>query len=450
MIGGVVAAGVLLSIFHPSLNPNSLSWGGLLFFATGLLVVATLTSAMVARAVCRMMRSYLPGSVEPIVQATALGALWVPAWVLGLRYPSVLMVVAACFCLWSVNRAIKKYEAGGGTEGAVRDGSDVMRLPNLHAPIGDSKPLVLMLLPALVVAILAQGAVTAMVLDKYVIGSLVAGGCVAGLVWMSSSKALRERVRRESTGRVVVTRVLAFVFMIIVLLPYLRKPAGMMGLPLLPGVAAAPRAAGPRPGTSSSGFTGIILLPLTKPEKRIVAPVSKGATAAGQRIAEPMVIPFDGVYWYFKAPDNRPQPTAHLVKGSSLKAKVRSTDALPLLMDAHQELGQAIDLSCCSRIEIAVQNADRRAGAIYLELWLRDKTMPGMMGRYVGTAVIPSSEAGESQDRSGVVTDETLEYSLPAGMRLGKFDEITVGVRTDPMRAREGAQIGIRQFVLYP
>ena len=282
---GVVGAGVVLSVFHPSLNPNSLSWGGLLFFATGMLLVATLTSAMVARAVCRMMRSYLPDSVEPIVQATALGALWVPAWVLGLRYPSVLMVVAACFCLWSINRAIKKYEAGDVGAGQIRAegvGSDVMRLPNLHAPIGDAKPLVLMLLPALVVAILAQGAVTAMVLDKYVIGSLVAGGCCAGLVWMSASKALRERVRRESTGRVVVTRVLAFVFMIIVLLPYLRKPAGMMGLPLLPGVAAAPRAAGPRPGGNSGGFTGIILLPLTKPEKKIVAPVSKGATAAGR------------------------------------------------------------------------------------------------------------------------------------------------------------------------
>jgi hypothetical protein len=119
-------------------------------------------------------------------------------------------------------------------------------------------------------------------------------------------------------------------------------------------------------------------------------------------------------------------------------------------MDAHQELGVPINLRCCSRIEIAVQNADRRAGAIYLELWLRDKTMPGMMGRYVGTAVIPSSQAGGSRDRPGAVTDETLEYSLPAGMRMGKFDEITVGVRTDPMRAREGAQIGIRQFVLYP
>ncbi len=120
MVCGVVAAGVVLSVFHPSLNLNSLSWGGLLFFATGFLLVATLTSGMVARAVCRMMRSYLPGSVEPIVQATGLGALWVPAWVVGMRYPSVLMVVAACFCLWSINRAIKKYEAGDVGAGQIR------------------------------------------------------------------------------------------------------------------------------------------------------------------------------------------------------------------------------------------------------------------------------------------------------------------------------------------
>ena len=105
-----------------------------------------------------------------------------------------------------------------------------------------------------------------------------------------------------------------------------------------------------------------------------MAPVSRDASVAGGRITKPMVIPFDGVYWYFKAPDRRPQASAHVVKGSSLKANVRSTDALPLLMDGHRELGQAIDLSCCSRIEIAVQNADRRSGAIYLELWLRDKS----------------------------------------------------------------------------
>ncbi len=267
-----------------------------------------------------------------------------------------------------------------------------------------------LLLPALLVAVLAQGAVTAMVLDSFVIGSLVAGGCVAGLVWMSSGRALRQGVRRESRTRVGVMRALALVLTIIVLGPYLRRPVTARGLSLLPGVAAAPRVVEKRPGSNSGGFTGIILLPLMKPEKTIVAPVSKGATAMGQKVAEPMVIPFDGVYWYFKAPDRRPQATAHLVKGSSLKAKVHSTDALPLLMDAHQELGQPIDLSCCSRIEIAVQNADRRTGAIYLELWLRDKSLPGMVGRYVGTVAIPSSESDVSQDRSGAVTDERLEF----------------------------------------
>ena len=85
-----------------------------------------------------------------------------------------------------------------------------MRLPNLHAPIGDSKLLVLMLLPPLGVAVLAQAAVTAMVLDKFVIASLVAGGCCAGLVWMSGSKALRvEGVAREPRGRVLLVRGMA-------------------------------------------------------------------------------------------------------------------------------------------------------------------------------------------------------------------------------------------------
>ena len=62
---------------------------------------------------------------------------------------------------------------------------------------------------------------------------------------------------------------------------------------------------------------------------------------------------------------------------------------------------------------------------------------------------IPSSEM-KGGEVTGAVTNETLEYSIPATMRMERFDEITVGVRTDPMRAREGAQIGIRQFVLYP
>ena len=446
MISGVVAVGVLLSVFHPTLLPGTMHWGGLVFYTTGLLLVAVLTSGMVARVVGDKLGNRLPGSLEPIVLATRMGAVWVPAWVMGARAPSVLVVLAACFCAWSVSRSIKRYEAGdrgtgkAGPVSVVPQDSGLLRLP-----MGDSKMLVQVLWPALCAAILAQGAVTAMVLDKHVIGSLAAGACVAVLVGLSSMKVVRAQ-RKRAVGSMV----LAFLFMLVVLLPYLKHPVGGAKFDLLlKDVAAAPRSAARPPGSSDRGFTGIILLPLTKPEKTIVAPVSNEAPNTGYKLAKPMVIPFDGVYWYFKAPDKRPQATAHLVKGSSMKAKISSTDAYPLLMDAHQELGVPINLRCCSRIEIAVQNADRRPGAIYLELWLRDKSLPGMMGRYVGTAVIPSSEAQQAVVK-GPPTDETLEFSLPPDLHKGKFDEITVGIRTDPARARDGAQIGIRQFVLYP
>jgi hypothetical protein len=162
-----------------------------------------------------------------------------------------------------------------------------------------------------------------------------------------------------------------------------------------------------------------------------------------------MVIPFDGAYWYFKSPQKRPGPAAHVVRGSSIKANVRSTDRYPLLMNAHQELDTPIDLSCCRRIEIRVTNGDRRRGAIYLELSLRNRAVPGGGGAYIGTVVVPSSE-GEGLSAKDVPTDEALEFPLPAGLGGYAFDEITVGIRTDPERAREGAQVAIRQFVLYP
>jgi hypothetical protein len=443
MICGIGA----VALFFSALQPSGLaSWGKLFYFAMRLVLVAVVVSAIVTGVVSRIMRRRLPGSLAPIILAACMGAVWVPAWVICMRRPNVVLILADCLCMVSLNWAIKRYESeDAGPVRVPRQGPHVLRFP-----MGDSKPLVRTLLPALGAAVLMQAVVVAAVAENYVIAAGIGGGCCAVLVWMTDSKTLRTGVQRESNRRVAVTMGLAFLFTAVVLLPYLKRPVGGLGFTLLPKVAAAPRAAGSEHPRNSSGFTGIILLPLTKPEKKIVAPVSNEAPNAGYKLAKPMVIPFDGVYWYFKAPDTRPQVTAHLVKGSSMKAKISSTDAYPLLMDAHQELGVPINLRCCSRIEIAVQNADRRTGAIYLELWLRDKTMPGMMGRYVGTAVIPSSESGGSSDKSGSLTDETLEYALPPGMRMGKFDEITVGVRTDPMRAREGAQIGIRKFVLYP
>ena len=46
--------------------------------------------------------------------------------------------------------------------------------------------------------------------------------------------------------------------------------------------------------------------------------------------------------------------------------------------------------------------------------------------------------------------EEKLEFPIPPGSRNGEFDEINVVVRPAPVRARMGAQIAIRRFVLQP
>jgi hypothetical protein len=244
----------------------------------------------------------------------------------------------------------------------------------------------------------------------------------------------------------------AFVFTIVVLMPYLQNfrwsGVGEFLMGRVVTVARVAERRPERPSTSNNAYSGIILLPMNEPQKKIVAPPVRSPAGAGFRRIEPMVIPFDGAYWYFKAPDKRPRPTARIVRGSSTKAKVRSTDHYPLLMEAHQKLGTRIDLSCCSSIEIALQNADHHPGAIALELWLVDSALPRVMGRYVGTMTIPSSEGGGGREEMPI--EEKLDFPVLPGGRGGEFDEITVVVRTDAVRARTGAQIAIRRFELKP
>ncbi len=148
------------------------------------------------------------------------------------------------------------------------------------------------------------------------------------------------------------------------------------------------------------------------------------------------------------------------MRGSSTKTQIRSSDRYPLLMEAHQKLDTPIDLGCCSGMELVVENADRNEGAIALELWVRKRSTAPQKGgfrvaepiHYLGTAAIPSSEQPLILRGQGTSnpTEERLKFPVPAAMDGVLFDEITVVVKTAPARARTGAQIAIRKFVLEP
>jgi hypothetical protein len=445
VIFGVAATVALVSLFCPALRPQSLSWISLVLVTAFLLLVAGFISGIVAQLICGVNRSYLPNVSASVVLAACIGGLWVPAWVLCLREPSILTVLAGCFCVVSVGRSLKRYDRE----------TAVMPLKTLEvAPfyIDDTKALIRVILPSLVVAVIAEAATVAALLKRYQLASVLAGSCAAVLVWRLGSKA---SPRGGEQDRVLSSRlsvVMAFVFTVVVLMPYLRsfKLAGI-GDSIFGRVTTMGRLAErslEQPTTSNDGYSGIILLPLTDPHKKVIAPRTKDASNAGFRRRESMVIPFDGAYWYFKAPDKRPRATARIVRGSSTKATIRSSDRYPLLMEAHQKLGTRVDLNCCSSVEIALQNADRHPGAIALELWLVDSALPRVMGRYVGTVTIPSSEGGVISSERPV--EEKLEFPIAAGGKGGEFDEITVVVRLAAARARAGAQIAIRQFVLQP
>jgi hypothetical protein len=229
-------------------------------------------------------------------------------------------------------------------------------------------------------------------------------------------------------------------------------------------VAEKNQAEAGKSGASNDGYVGIIMLPLAESQKRIDAPVKRALLPHfGVKIAEPMEIPFDGQYWYFKWPEKKPRSSAKVVRGSSTKTQVRSSDRYPLLMEAHQRLTKPIDLGCCSAMDLVVENADQLSGAISLELWVKKLPSPQTKERvnvvapeaaphYLGTVTIPSSELpmGQRPNASGKVEEEKLCFPIPAAMDGTLFDEITVVMRTAPERAQAGAKVAVKKFVLVP
>lgn len=160
-------------------------------------------------------------------------------------------------------------------------------------------------------------------------------------------------------------------------------------------------------------------------------------------------IPFDGVYWYFKAPDTRPEPDAHIQHGSPAKIDVRSTDWRPIVMEARQNLGTLVELNCCSHIRVAIQNADNRPGKIALGVILTNTTLPGKPSLYLGQSPVVSSHAIQfSIDRPPV--SEVLDFRIPNNSKIRQFNEITVLFRPASERSMAGAKIAIQEFSLVP
>jgi hypothetical protein len=196
------------------------------------------------------------------------------------------------------------------------------------------------------------------------------------------------------------------------------------------------------------GYESLILWPY--PEKKQIVPalpIEESLLARGS--THPIVLRFNGAYWYVQPPDKRPGPMAHQAHGTPIGVNIQSNNSSPVLMDAHQNLSTSIRITRCREIEVEIENRDNQAGSISLALLLTDRTSPQRPELYLGQQPIVSAEPGHfSLKRSPVY--ETVQFSVPPIARIKKFNEITVLVLPDIEHAFVAPKVAIVQFQLFP
>jgi len=240
---------------------------------------------------------------------------------------------------------------------------------------------------------------------------------------------------------------LAIVVTSLILVPYTIGEKLGWG-PHVPAAAAKPTP--PSPGTSSSGYFGIILYP-PPVKKQLIAPLQPGAAIKPGSLTRPLLVPFDGPYWYFKSAVGQPGPSAHIARGRPTDhgINIRSTDWQPLRMEAHQRLSRAINLADCGEIDLAITNADTRPGAIDVMLVLADSSVPSRPRQVLSSQPVLSSLLEPMpQDREPV--KEVLRFAVPQGAHLRRFNDLTVTFLTAPRHATTGAKVAVESFELIP
>ena len=316
-------------------------------------------------------------------------------------------------------------------------------LPSLDGlPAADS-PILL----AVGIALLLQAAVALALGVSILLGSLPLAVAVFLLTWRWSAYEVRAAEWWGGRHPPLRQLIVAVAVTAMMLVPYTFGRGFGWGIGFtMPVVKTMP----PKEARASSGYFGIILYPPPK-KQQLLAPELHKDTFAEGGLVRPLVIPFDGPYLYFRWAGEPPGPKAHVAHGRPTDANInpRSTDLVPLVMEAHQRISRPISLEACGEIDVTVTNADTNEGEIDLGLVLSDASLPAHTRQVLAARPVLSSMADPiPKDRRPV--SEVLRFAVPRGARLRRFDEITLKFMLAARRNRTGAKVSVESFELVP
>lgn len=150
----------------------------------------------------------------------------------------------------------------------------------------------------------------------------------------------------------------------------------------------------------------------------------------------------------FRWPFARPPENSYFQRGTPAVLSFKTTDRARLQMEARQKLEQPISLRCCSRLQVAILNADPDPASVWLELLLIDGTLPEGAAQSLGLAPVLSVPDLKANPKAQI--PEILDYKFPASPRLERFDEIKAVFHLMLGRMDKSARIAIERFVLVP
>ena len=451
VVTGCVAAAMATSLFCQLPKSHTLSWTTILLLAATYIALATTVGTLGISIPWLFLRS------KPLFHLTFLARKVAPAWIffpciaLLYRQQSQWMFPVLSVATMALGFSLRQvFPPRVETNQADLWTSHHSDLPSLYGlPPTDSSPM-----SALLIAICAQAALLFAIAEYLFFAGLFLSTGLFLLVRRSS--AADSRVTRDFSGRGHFIHLCAFAFIITVLtlIPQVgnRLHSGFGGNQASHHAPPLTRQS-TEADKPNSDYIGVVLVP-PPIKKEILPPIAHSDSFRIGRASRPIVIPFDGQYWYFKAPSQRPDPRAHVAHGKSTEVNVRSSDFAPLLMEAYQNLGSSIDLSCCSEIDVTITNADIRPGKIALGILLTDSNSLGNPSRNLepvnlGERMIPSSEAAAiSLNRPPV--NEVLHFPIATSATMRQFNEITIIFLPAQERSHAGAKVSIQSFTLVP
>lgn len=375
--------------------------------------------------------------VWPVVWGAWMAVVWLPLVAL-LTYERsswvvvILPVAGASLALFVVSRRCDDDdESVDVVRGAV--------WPEMFS-VDDTPRLWRVLLPSLVAAVLIDaGAALYAANHAWMAGALLAFAAAYFAERIVSRTAALVKVREDTVGRTSAgNSVAVWILTVVALLPFLAGVGlairGVLGMPAVRAANYVPNFA----HSPSRDWAGIVL---TRPKMRhqIVMPV---LTMNPESFSKSKVIPFDGQYWYFQPPESGPGPKAHVMPGDPTKSRIRSTNHLAVMMEAHQRFAIATEVGCCRALQLNVVNADAVPGVVRVEALLRDE-----LGHVVslGTKTLASSAVSPMPLKRAPV-HETLTFEIPRAAKGRRFDEMTVKVKPEMERALAAPELGIESF----